>query len=340
MVKNKRRKILKFVIVALVFVASVIAFFAIKNADGGFSGGNENPSVKYDYAVSFVDVGEGDCIITKFPDGKVLMVDCGNRDDKIYRKIDEQLKEFGAKKIDYLIITHPDADHVGNALKVAQNYRIENVFLPDIADSMLVFYRQYQEFCSYINELETTIKTNHCYQTIKGENYFLAFLTPTPKGISGSEYIDFNASPSPTEEQSNALCPIIYMEIYGVKFLLTGDAPAKQEKKALENLDLYLNIHYEHEFGKRISLYDVDYLKVSHHGADDASCMEFLTVVCPKNAIISVGGNNNYGHPTNAVLKRLAEVNPHYNLFRTDTDGTILVASLDGQVETITEFSK
>lgn len=333
-----KRKIILIIISALIFVSGVIAFFVFRDK---ISKGNEREQTeKFDYAVSFVDVGEGDCMLARFPDGKILMIDCGIRNDKVYGKIDKELKRFDAKKIDYLIITHPDADHAGNALTLAKNYKIENAYVPDIMEHLMVFYGQYAEFYSYIKNNGTEIITNHYYRTIKGDNYFLAFLTPTPKAISGSEYIDFNGSVAPTEELSNVLSPIIYMEICGVRFVLTGDAPAKQEKVALENLKTFLQVNFEYELGRKISLESVDYLKVSHHGSDDASCMEFLTVVCPKNAIISVGGDNNYGHPADSVLTRLAEVNPLYNLFRTDVNGTITVKSIDGRVLTSVQFDK
>ena len=73
-----------------------------------------------------------------------------------------------------------------------------------------------------------------------------------------------------------------------------------------------------------INLENVDYLKLSHHGSDDASCEEFLSLLKPKNVIISVG-ENNYGHPTSEVLQRLDEIVGEYNLYRTDRDDNIFV---------------
>ena len=81
-----------------------------------------------------------------------------------------------------------------------------------------------------------------------------------------------------------------------------------------------------------INLENVDYLKLSHHGSDDSSCEEFLTLLKPKNVIISVGANNSYGHPTSETLQLLDEVVKDYNLYRTDRNGNILVKVIDNKI--------
>ena len=82
----------------------------------------------------------------------------------------------------------------------------------------------------------------------------------------------------------------------------------------------------------------IDFLKVSHHGADDASSLKFLQTIMPKNAVISVGGNNNYGHPNRNVLERLETVNPEYKLYRTDVHGAFSVnVKSDGSYKIITD---
>lgn len=287
------------------------------------------------FSVNLIDVGEGDCIFIEFPDGKNMLIDSGENDDKVFNKINAFLKSEKVKKIDYLLITHPDSDHAGGAEKLVENYKISRAYLPDIDQEMFAFYSSYERFYTALKQTDTEIKNSDYYTYIKGENYCAAFLTPTPRAFLNSEYVEFNSSEAPSEEQSNALSPIIYMEICGERFVFTGDASEKQEKAALSNVRT-LKAHYDY-LGININLKWVDYLKVSHHGSSDASCQEFLNELCPKNAIISVGGVNNYGHPNTKVLTRLQTANPDYTLFRTDVHGNICVRGYRDGVKTVTE---
>ena len=84
-----------------------------------------------------------------------------------------------------------------------------------------------------------------------------------------------------------------------------------------------------------MSLENVDFLKVSHHGAEDASCTEFLSLINPKNAIISVGNENFYGHPASEMLERLNLLCPNHILYRTDMLGTITVYKENDELKTI-----
>lgn len=277
----------------------------------------------YSFSVNVLDVGEGDCIFIEFPDGKNMLIDCGEGNDKNFSNINKFFSANKVDKIDYLIITHPDLDHAGGALNVVENYKINRAYLPDLDQNVLNFYKAYADFYSAILKTDVEICYSDYYDFIKGEDYFVTFLTPTPRAISDSEYVEINGAVAPSETQSNAVSPIIYAQIYGFRFIFAGDAPARQEKKALENVRL-LKSYYQN-LGVEVNLQFVDYLKVSHHGSDDASCQEFLDELCPKNAIISVGGNNLYGHPTTKVLNRLQTANPDYVLYRTDVHGNVCV---------------
>ena len=331
--QHKRRL---FIIILLCFISVFASSCAKPNGAEEDKKGQETTC---DYQVDFIDVGEGDSIFIKFPDGKTMLVDCGEKGEKNYQKISGCITQSGADKIDYLVITHPDSDHAGNALNIIQNFDVGVAFIPDIISSKLVFYQNYSEFYQTLIEKEIEKKYSSFYSCIKGEDYFVAFLTPTPKAINGSEYTEFNSAESPTESQSNSLSPIIYVEIRGVRFVLMGDAPEKQEKKALENLKLNAEKHYEY-YGLNVNLENVDFLKVSHHGSADASCEEFLEVLAPNNAIISVGANNYYGHPSTQVLKRLERANENYTLYRTDVCGTVSVKGYGEQVKVEVEIGK
>ena len=89
-----------------------------------------------------------------------------------------------------------------------------------------------------------------------------------------------------------------------------------------------------------MNLENVDFLKVSHHGAVDASCNEFLSLLNPTNAIISVGNENFYGHPASETLERLNLLCPNHNLYRTDMLGTITVYKENAELKIISSEGK
>ena len=92
----------------------------------------------------------------------------------------------------------------------------------------------------------------------------------------------------------------------------------------------FINQKYYMEKGVNVYLMGIDFLKVAHHGSNNSSGEEFLSKIYPKNAIISVDGNNIYGHPSTDLLKRLYFNNSNLNLFRTDVCGSVSVKVDDG----------
>jgi competence protein ComEC len=158
---------------------------------------------------------------------------------------------------------------------------------------------------------------------IQGKNYYVGFLSPISGSINKTYYDEFNLISNPTDQQVNNLSPMIYLTYNGVRFLFTGDADKLQEQKIIEYyksniIDLY---HKD-----RVNLYDIDFLKVGHHGDEDSSSQEFLDILKPKNAIISVGGNNVYGHPSTRVINRITTTNENCRILRTDVLGNVYVS--------------
>ncbi len=282
------------------------------------------------FSIHFIDVGQGDCIFARFSDGKTMLVDCGPNDESVANNIIDYIKSAKVDTIDYLVLTHPDSDHVGNAVKIMSSFNIGTAYLPDIYEGHLNLYSYYKDAENFIRDKNITVNRSDCYDIIQGDDYNVVFLAPQPSAIIGSAYIDFNFALSPTDTQANALSSVIYIQAQGVRCLLTGDITSVQERKMLDKLET-LKTHYNN-YGITVDIKDIDFLKVSHHGADNSSCDEFLMKTRPKNAVISVGGNNFYGHPATEVLERLYAVNPLMNIYRTDVSGSISVTAL-GQGE-------
>ncbi len=268
-------------------------------------------------AIHFLNVGEGDAILIKLPDGKVMLIDCGESSEVNKKCLENNIDLLGGK-IDYFILSHPDADHVGNAKYIVDKFKINTAYLPYLVNPSR--FNIYNEFYQTINSKNTDIIYSSNIVNVETDDYYFAFLTPKPHEMSDSAYNDLNLSETPPNDKVNAVSPIIYFECDGVRFLFTGDAPSKVEVEAIDYAKTVL--------AEKVNLKNLDFLKVSHHGSSDASCDEFLEEICPKNAIISVG-KNSYGHPSRAVIDRLISYNQNVSIWHTDVQGSVSVL-IDG----------
>ena len=212
-------------------------------------------------------------------------------------KLVNYFNELGIKEFKYVFGTHPHEDHIGGMDDIITNFKIDNYYMPDKITTTKTFE----------DVLDALINNNLQYAILeKGDEFNLS--SANFKVIyAGDETNDINDS------------SIVLKLTYGNNsFLLTGDATSNVEKTLLND-----NIKS-------------DVLKVAHHGSNYSSTEEFLDVVSPKYAVISVGKNNSYNHPSNSTLKKLNDRN--IKLYRTDLDGTIKFTS-DGENITITTIS-
>lgn len=287
-------------------------------------------------SVNFLDVGQGDCIFIRLPDGKNVLIDTGKNIDSVKDKLDSYFSAYKIEQIDYFVLTHLDDDHVGLANYVLENFKVKKAFVPYVISDVMQLYPEFEVSLSLMERGGTEVEISDNRDCIKGEDYFLAFLSPEPSSSFEGSYVNFNKL-SPTDREKNDVSPIIYLNVHGVRFLFTGDASSLEEEKLLQKVgaDFYKN-HYGE--GYTIDLSQIDYLKVGHHGSRDSTCNDFLSYLKPKVAVISVGGNNYYGHPSTEVLERFLLSAPDCSIFRTDVDGTVSVKIYDnGHSKLITD---
>lgn len=289
------------------------------------------------FSVNFIDVGEGDAIFINFNDGKTMLIDCGEKSQRNYNAVKRFLEAYTDGALDYLVLTHPDGDHVGNAAALLKEYEVKTAFVPFIVNP-----ERFELFNSAFTAMEnggTEIIYSATYLTVCGEDYYAAFLSPDGKDAEDSAYTDINSRPEPSADEINAVSPIIYLDYKGVRFVFTGDAGFSQEQVALNNVRLGLINRVLSAKGKSpVNLFNVDFLKVSHHGSADASGAEFLRELVPQNAVISVGGNNGYNHPATATLSRIHNANADCRILRTDAEGNISVfVDANGKAEIVTD---
>lgn len=248
-------------------------------------------SYKDNLLVHYINIGQGDSMAINLPDGKVMVIDCGptSSSSTLIKYIDENVLSNSNKKfIDYLLLTHADADHTGGALKLVQTYDVGTVYLPVEIENYR-YAATYTNFLNYVEKENIYTKFNLNGTKIEQNGYKFQFFGPI------KEYKD-----------TNDACSVIKLEFKNKSFLFTGDIPTEVEQELVA------------EFGKAL---DSDVLKVAHHGSKYSSCLEFLNVVTPNYSVIS-SGENNFGHPSEQAISNLRQVGSQ--VLRTDKEGNIL----------------
>lgn len=265
---------------------------------------NINPIGK----IVFIDVGQGDCTFIKLPFNKGnYIIDTGgivsfNQEKWMERKnkfstgtdiLIPILKGEGVSKIDKLIFTHGDYDHIGGGKEVLQLFPVEKLYIGD----KLKFGNVEQVRINLANRNGTKIqKVSEGYSWTVGDHTF-EVLSPI-KGYIG-------------EENQGSI--VIKAKIGGKVWLFTGDLDGSGEMRLVSK---YPNLQ-------------ADVLKVGHHGSDTSTSEAFIKAVVPKFAIISVGVTNRYGHPKKEVIDRLQK--DKIMILRTDQFGAITYEFKSGQ---------
>ena len=348
MIRRGRSRFLKIValVVGTVCLCSLLLSACIGKTfanNTGYGGLALKPLEKREcFSVNFIDVGEGDAVFINFNDGRTMLIDCGEKGTATLNAVRRFLDVYAKDGIDYLILTHPDGDHVGNAADIVKGYPVKKAFLPYLLqpETFETYYAAYSLLEQSAAKGDTEIIYSAAGVTVCGEDYYLVMLSPEAyDNPSGSVYDDVNKSQNPSSDAINNISPIVYMNYKGVRFVFTGDAEFKAERIVLDAANLQvINGILTRKNKDAVNLNGIDFLKIAHHGANDASGEEFLDVLKPKNAVISLGGDNYYGHPSTETLARIYAANPACKILRTDLEGNVSVfVGEDGAVETVTD---
>ncbi|GAA4295267.1 DNA internalization-related competence protein ComEC/Rec2 [Anaerocolumna aminovalerica] len=260
-----------------------------------------------DLEVTFIDVGQGDCIFMNSPENVTYLIDGGSSDVKEVGKyrIEPFLKSKGIWKVDYVILTHLDTDHISGVLELMEsskngsyegNIIIGHLILPDVQEKD-------QEYMDIVTLAENKgIKVLYIQKgdIIKEKHVTITCLNPSPDALHAD----------------NASSVVLSVNYGDFNMLLTGDLEGEGERQVLgilngtssllspKDKDTDEIINEPIEVTK-----DYDVLKVAHHGSKNSTFEEFLSVIKPEWAIISCGYNNRYGHPHEELMERLLNIN-------------------------------
>ena len=359
--RTAKRNLFIFIVavILVIVVAAVIIYFAAPDVfdkilaafdDKSQSQGTTDPPLvrgEGELMVHFIDVGQGDCILILFPDGKDMLIDCANYNNSSdYRTetldyIDDYVTDG---QLDYLMLTHCDSDHVYFMDEVLEEYRVSNVFMPNVlathdevesanideakldmfTDKDTVETACYADFfvgaltepdCNIYLNVDPDENTNAIVITDDGvqdpdapdtdATYRLTFYCPT------QEYYD--ESNLGSAEKKNAISPIGILEYNGFRLVLTGDSNEINEPTFVERVGDNL---------------DCDVLKVGHHGSESSSTEEFLDAIDCEYAVISCNAEGNtFYHPRQTTLDRFVERD--MTIYRTDNNGNIVLTVRD-----------
>lgn len=259
--------------------------------------------------VHFIDVGQGDSIYIELPDGKNMLIDGGDNKTAVENALCTYLhSRMGTDlKIEYLVLTHTDSDHVGGLDRVLDEFEIANVYMPKITTEQITT-KVYAAFVRAVEDENARVIYNGDDSDIDGGNYLFDFFCADEEFFS-------KINDKSSAEKKNAQSPFIFLTYAGVKILFTGDAT---EGKDSEQLLL------DKISGSELK-YDVDVLKVGHHGSETSTSAEFLQAVKPEYAVIECGEGNKYDHPRQQTLDRLRQYVKADGLYRTDLNGNVVL---------------
>jgi competence protein ComEC len=241
--------------------------------------------------VSFLDVGQGDAVLIQTPNGLDILIDGGPDPQKINLELSEKLP-FWDRTIDLVVSTQPQADHVTGLVEVLQRYRVKRVLEPGVSYNSSI----YQEWLRLVEIKRIEHDIARAGQEIDlGNGIKMEVLNPPESLWEGTD----------DDVDNNGV--VLRLSWDNVSFLFTADIRKDLEFELI---------------GQRANLRST-VLKIAHHGSDTSTSQHFLAVVDPEVAVICVGADNPFGHPSPEVLERLTDRLGEDNVYRTDDNGTI-----------------
>ena len=245
--------------------------------------------------IYFVDVGQGDCTFIVTPRNKTILIDGGGSTSSTFDVGENTLIPYildrGYRKIDLVFISHFDYDHVGGILKVLEEFKVDRVCIPKQEENS----ENYQKFLKIVKEKNIQVIVVKSGNKVNIENdLFFDILWPIEEQIE--------------ENKLNNNAIVMKLNYKNFTMMFTGDIEEEAESSIV---NLY----------KNTNKLKSSVLKVAHHGSKTSTTDEFLELVKPKIALIGVGKDNLFKHPSNKIIEKLENID--IKIYRTDLNGEI-----------------
>lgn len=243
--------------------------------------------------VSFIDVGQGDAVLVQ-SGGKNYLVDAGK--PEAGPEVVDFLRSRGVDLLDGIVASHPDADHIGGMPDVLDAFEVESVYLS--------------------GEVKGTATENMFLTGVRDEGAQVFEARAGMRMDWGGTTVDvLGPPPGELTGESNDNSVATLLTFGGARVLLSGDAERDEEEYIANSPHAG----------------PVTVMKVNHHGSNSSTTPLFLSRFRPEIAVIPVGADNSYGHPTPQTLRRLETIGAR--IFRTDENGDVIVTIQNEQVE-------
>ena len=249
-----------------------------------------------DLKINFIDVGQGDATFIITPDNQTILIDGGGSNSKDFdigqNTMLPYILDKGYNKIDYVIISHFDNDHCGGLLYIMQEIKIGKILIGKQWEDC----DNYKKFIQLVKDKKIKVNILEAEDNFYiGKNLKLEIIWPYSKNVIESNAINNNS--------------LVFKLIYkNFSMMFTGDIEEIAEKAIIDK--------YQNKLKANI-------LKIAHHGSKTSSTLDFLNATNPKTAIIGVGKNNKFGHPSDITIDNLEK--KKIKIYRTDINGEIKI---------------